>query len=89
LFGKNTASLDGAGASQMHKGIPHLHSTVPITGIFSAVDLGFESATVPISNDEKPSVSGLTPSKEADVLLLLDLSRQPLLKQSEQTLTHE
>lgn len=58
----------------MHKGIPHLHSTVPIPGFFSAVHLGFESALVLMSNVETPSVSRLTPSKEAGVSFLLDLS---------------
>lgn len=48
-------SLEGAGASQIHKGIPHLHSEMPGEGDVLAVS-GIEL----ISNLEIESVTGFT-----------------------------
>lgn len=53
-------SLWGTGASQMHKGIPHLHSETSGKVDFTAVTSGVVSETVLISNLEIESVTALT-----------------------------
>lgn len=53
-------SFGGAGASQMHKGIPHLHSEMLGKGEFSVVASGLVTETLLISNLETKSVTALT-----------------------------
>jgi len=55
---------EGAGASQMQSGIPHLHSLMSGTRLFAAVGMDFESAFALISNLEIVSVTLLAPPKE-------------------------
>lgn len=59
-------SLGGAGASQMHSGIPHLHSDTAGCAGFSALTLGLVSVTLPMSNLETESVTAFTELGEAD-----------------------
>lgn len=53
-------SFEGAGASQMHKGIPHLHSEMLGKLDFLALTSGLVSEALPISNLEIESVTTLT-----------------------------
>lgn len=70
------ASEEGAGASQMQRGIPHLHSLLPDTSLFSAVGVVFESTFASISNLEISSVTLFTPSEEACGTLFPDLCQR-------------
>jgi len=58
------ASEEGAGASQMQSGIPHLHSLMSDTRLFSAVAMDFESTFALISNLEIVSVTLLALPEE-------------------------
>jgi hypothetical protein len=57
--------VEGAGISQMHRGIPHLHSEMTDTELRSAVGLASKFISVPMSNLETVSVTRSTPYKEA------------------------
>jgi hypothetical protein len=59
-----TAEEEGGGASQMQRGIPHLHSLTPDARLLSAVGFLFESTFASISNSETASVMLFTPSEE-------------------------
>lgn len=59
-----TAEVEGAGASQMQSGIPHLHSLMPDTSVFSAVGMDFESTFELMSNLVIVSVTLFTPSED-------------------------
>lgn len=55
----------GAGASHMHKGIPHLHSITPAAELFWVAVSIFESVSVSMSNLETLSATEFTPYEEA------------------------
>lgn len=57
--------MEGDGASQMHKGIPHLHSEMTDTELCSVVGPASKFISVPMSNLETVSVTRSTPYKEA------------------------
>lgn len=62
-----TGSVFAAGASQMHKGIPHLHSITPAADWFCVVGSGFGCFSVSMSNLETLSVMESTPSTFSDL----------------------
>lgn len=67
---EGTTSTDGAGASQIHRGIPHLHSLTPTTSWCSTVGSAFESISTSSTmfNLETPSDTDSTPFEEACTL---------------------
>lgn len=77
------ASTDGAGASQIHKGILHLHSKTAEAGWDCIVGLVFGSASPPISNVETEAVIESVPSEEACTSPMADLCKM------KSTVTHK
>nr|AFK42781.1 unknown [Medicago truncatula] len=86
FFSWGTAEEEGGGASQMQRGIPHLHSLTPDARLLSAVGFLFESTFASISNSETASVMLFTPSVEVCRTPFPD---RELLKQSAHTRTFE
>lgn len=62
---RGSAWVEGAGASQMHKGIPHLHSEMTDTESCSAVGPASKFTSVHMSTLETVTVTWSTPYKEA------------------------
>ena len=68
-----TASIEGAGASQIQRGIPHLHSLTPDTGVVSEFCRVFECKFASMSSLDIVSVMLFTASEEACVSSFPDL----------------
>lgn len=71
-----TAEEEGGGASQMQRGIPHLHSLTPDARLLSAVGFLFESTFASISNSETASDMLFTPSEEVCCTAFPDLCQR-------------
>lgn len=59
-----TGSVFAVGASQMHKGTPHLHSIAPTVDCCSVVGSSFGCISASMSNLETLSFTESTPSTE-------------------------